>query len=94
MGKDAAPAFDELHQRAEKRNKAPSRFSGKIGDPAAAGTLHDFIDGDGDASLQKIVLRARSVRWAATSRPSRSPTDLMPTTPDPVDGRPLARAAR
>jgi len=58
MGKDAAPAFDELHQRAEKRNKAPIKILGKIGDPAAAETLHDFIDGDGDASLQKIVLRA------------------------------------
>lgn len=58
MGTEAAPAFDELHQRAQKRNKEPIQILGKIGDDRAAETLHDFIDGEGDPSLQKIVLRA------------------------------------
>jgi ElaB/YqjD/DUF883 family membrane-anchored ribosome-binding protein len=58
LGRDAQPAFEEMHQRAQKRNKEPIEILGKMGDPRAAETLHDFIDGDGDPSLQKIVLRA------------------------------------
>ena len=58
MGKEAQDAFDELHQRAQKRNKRPVRILGKMGDDRAAETLHDFIDGDGDPALQKITLRA------------------------------------
>ena len=58
LGRDAQPAFEEMHQRAQKRNKEPIQILGKMGDPRAAETLHDFIDGDGDAALQKIVLRA------------------------------------
>jgi len=51
-------AFDEMHQRAQKRNKMPVKILGKIGDDRACETLHDFIDGDGDAALQKITLRS------------------------------------
>lgn len=67
MGKTAAPAFDEIHQRAQKRNKEPIQILGKIADDRAAETLHDFIDGDGDASLQKITLRALGEIGAAES---------------------------
>jgi len=58
MGPEAADAFDELHQRSQKRNKRPIRILGKIGDERAAETFHDFIDGDGDPALQKVTLRA------------------------------------
>jgi len=58
MGKEAENAFEELHQRSQKRNKRPIRILGKIGDDRAAETLHDFIDGDGDPALQKVTLRA------------------------------------
>jgi len=58
MGSEAAEAFDELHQRSQKRNKRPIRILGKIGDERAAETFHDFIDGDGDSALQKVTLRA------------------------------------
>jgi hypothetical protein len=51
-------AFDEIHQRAQKRNKVPVEILGKIGDERATETLHDFIDGDGDPALQKVTLRA------------------------------------
>jgi len=36
----------------------PVKILGKIGDDRACETLHDFIDGDGDAALQKITLRS------------------------------------
>ena len=58
MGSEASDAFDELHQRAQKRDKLPIRILGKMGDERAAETLHDFIDGDGDPALQKVTLRA------------------------------------
>ncbi len=58
MGKDAQAAFDEIHQRAQKRDKAPIRILGKMGDDRAAETLHEFIEGDGDPALQKVTLRA------------------------------------
>ncbi len=51
-------AYDAVHQRAQKRNKRPVQILGKIGNEDAAETLHDFIDGDGDAALQKVTLRA------------------------------------
>jgi HEAT repeat protein len=51
-------AFDQIHQRAQKRNKKPVEILGKIGDERATETLHDFIDGDGDPALQKTTLRA------------------------------------
>jgi len=58
MGRDAAPAFDEMHQRAQKRNKPPIRILGKIANEDACETLHEFIEDDGDVTLQKTVLRA------------------------------------
>ena len=58
MGRDAAPAFDEMHQRSQKRSKFPIRILGKIANDDACETLHDFIDGDGDVKLQKVTLRA------------------------------------
>ena len=58
MGSEATEAFEELHQRAQKRDKLPIRILGKMGDERAAETLHDFIDGDGDPALQKVTLRA------------------------------------
>jgi HEAT repeat protein len=51
-------AFEEMHARAQKRNKKPVEILGKIGDDRACETLHEFIDGDGDAALQKVTLRA------------------------------------
>ena len=58
LGRDAAPAFEEMHQRSQKRNKDPIRILGKIANDEACETLHDFIDGDGDVQLQKVTLRA------------------------------------
>ncbi|MFB6308230.1 MAG: HEAT repeat domain-containing protein [Haloarculaceae archaeon] len=58
LGPEAEPAFEELHSRAQKRNKAPIRVLGKIGDDRACETFHEFIDGDGDPALQKVTLRA------------------------------------
>jgi len=51
-------AFEEIHQRAQKRSKKPVEILGKIGDDRALDTLHEFIDGDGDPALQKVTLRA------------------------------------
>jgi ElaB/YqjD/DUF883 family membrane-anchored ribosome-binding protein len=51
-------AFDAMHQRAQKRSNRPVEILGKIGDERATETLHEFIDGDGDAALQKVTLRA------------------------------------
>jgi HEAT repeat protein len=51
-------AFEEMHQRAQKRDELPVEILGKIGDDRAIDTLHDFIDGGGDHSLQKTTLRA------------------------------------
>ena len=58
LGSDAEPAFDLMHERAQKRDKGPIEVLGKIGDERAAETLHEFIEGDGDPSLQKVTLRA------------------------------------
>ncbi|MFC7020465.1 MULTISPECIES: HEAT repeat domain-containing protein [Haloarcula] len=58
LGSDAEPAFEVMHQRAQKRNKQEIGVLGKIGDERATETLHDFIDGDGDVALQKVTLRA------------------------------------
>ncbi|QLH77701.1 HEAT repeat domain-containing protein [Halosimplex rubrum] len=51
-------AYDAVEQRAQKRNVRPVQILGKIGNADATETLHDFIDGDGDAALQKVTLRA------------------------------------
>ncbi|GGN96891.1 HEAT repeat domain-containing protein [Haloarcula pellucida] len=58
LGSDAAPAFDVMHQRAQKRDKGPIKVLGKIGDDRATETLHDFIDGDGDPALQTVTMRS------------------------------------
>ena len=51
-------AFEQIHQRAQKRDKKPVEILGKIGDERACETLHEFIEGDGDLALQKATLRA------------------------------------
>ncbi|WP_276272440.1 HEAT repeat domain-containing protein [Haloarcula litorea] len=58
LGRDAQPAFDVMHEKAQRRDKGPIEVLGKMGDERATDTLHDFIDGDGDAALQKVTLRA------------------------------------
>jgi hypothetical protein len=58
LGRDAEPAFETMHELAQKRNKGPIRVLGKIGDERAAETLHEFIESDGDPALQKVSLRA------------------------------------
>jgi HEAT repeat protein len=50
-------AFEELHQRAQKRAIQPIRILGRIGDDRACETLHDFLGG-GDVKLEKTTLRA------------------------------------
>ena len=51
-------AFDEVNQRAQKRNKPPIEVLGKIGDPRALDTLLPFIEGDSDPGLQRVTLKA------------------------------------
>ncbi|WP_324662732.1 HEAT repeat domain-containing protein [Haloarcula sediminis] len=58
LGSDAEPAFEKMHELAQKRNKGPIKVLGKIGDDRACETLHEFIEGDGDPALQKVTLRA------------------------------------
>jgi len=58
LGRAAAPAFEEMHQRAQKRDKAPIEIVGKIAEDRACETLHEFIEGDSDPALQKVTLRA------------------------------------
>jgi len=50
--------LDDVLPMAGKRNKKAIKVVGKIGDPEALDTLLDFIDGDGDRSLQLETLRA------------------------------------
>jgi ElaB/YqjD/DUF883 family membrane-anchored ribosome-binding protein len=58
LGRDAAPAFEEMHRRAQKRNKPPIEILGKIADDGACETLQEFIEDDGDPGLQTVTLRA------------------------------------
>jgi HEAT repeat protein/ElaB/YqjD/DUF883 family membrane-anchored ribosome-binding protein len=51
-------AFEQIHGRAQKRDKKPVETLGKIGDERATDTLHEFIEGDGDPALQTVTLRA------------------------------------
>ncbi|QSG06133.1 HEAT repeat domain-containing protein [Halapricum desulfuricans] len=51
-------ALEDVLPMAGKRNEKAIRVVGKIGDPEALDTLLDFIDGDGDRSLQLETLRA------------------------------------
>jgi len=67
LGSDAQPAFEKMHELAQKRNKGPIKVLGKIGDDRACETLHDFIDGDGDPALQKVTMRALGAIGSADS---------------------------
>ena len=51
-------ALEDVLPMAGKRNKKAITVVGKIGDPEALDSLLDFIDGDGDRSLQLETLRA------------------------------------
>ncbi|MCU4717602.1 HEAT repeat domain-containing protein [Halapricum hydrolyticum] len=51
-------ALDDVLPMAGKRNKKAITVVGKIGDPEALDTLLDFIEGDGDLTLQLTTLRA------------------------------------
>ncbi|WP_262178309.1 HEAT repeat domain-containing protein [Haloarcula laminariae] len=67
LGSDAEPAFEKMHELAQKRNKGPIKVLGQIGDDRACETLHEFIDGDGDPALQKVTLRALGAIGSADS---------------------------
>ncbi|MFC6726681.1 HEAT repeat domain-containing protein, partial [Halobium palmae] len=58
MGDPAA--FDEMHQRAQKRNKPAIKALGKMGSGAedAVETLMEYVDADKDPGLQKVTFRA------------------------------------
>ncbi|WP_435077916.1 HEAT repeat domain-containing protein [Halococcus sp. AFM35] len=56
MGTPAA--YDEMEQRAQKRNKPPIEVLGKIGDERALDTLHEYIEGESDPALQKVTIKA------------------------------------
>lgn len=51
-------AFEEMNQRAQKRNQRPIEVLGKIGDDRALETLVPYIEEDGDPVLQTITLKA------------------------------------
>ncbi|MFB6201145.1 MAG: HEAT repeat domain-containing protein [Halorhabdus sp.] len=51
-------AYEAVEQRASRRDERAVRVLGKIGDERAVDTLVDFIDGEGDAALQRATLRA------------------------------------
>ena len=67
LGSDAEPAFEKMHELAQKRNKGPIKVLGKIGDDRACETLHEFIEGDGDPALQKVTMRALGAIGSADS---------------------------
>ena len=67
LGSDARPAFEKMHELAQKRNKGPVEVLGKIGDERACETLHEFIEGDGDPALQTVTLRALGAIGSADS---------------------------
>ena len=67
LGSDAEPAFEKMHELAQKRNKGPIEVLGKIGDDRACETLHEFIEGDGDPALQKVTLRSLGAIGSAES---------------------------
>ncbi|WP_248908471.1 HEAT repeat domain-containing protein [Halocatena marina] len=56
MGPDAA--FEEMNQRAQKRDKDSIEVLGKIGDDRALETVLPYIEGDTDPALQKVTLKA------------------------------------
>jgi HEAT repeat protein len=51
-------AFDEMNERAQRRKFLPIEVLGKIGDPRALDTLLEFIEGDANPPLQRVVLRS------------------------------------
>jgi HEAT repeat protein len=51
-------AFEEMNQRAQKRNNATIEVLGKIGNDRALETLLPYIEGDSDPGLQKVTLKA------------------------------------
>ncbi|MFC5970225.1 HEAT repeat domain-containing protein [Halomarina salina] len=51
-------AYDEMNERAQRRKFLPIEVLGKIGDPRALDTLLEFIEGDANPPLQRVVLRA------------------------------------
>ena len=55
-----AGAFDEMHQRAQKRDQPGIEALGKMGEGAedAVETLVEFVDTDSDPQLQKVTFRA------------------------------------
>jgi len=57
MGDPAA--FDEMHQRAQKRDRPGIKALGKMGDGAAEAveTLIEYVDTDSDPQLQKVTFR-------------------------------------
>ncbi|MBX0284892.1 HEAT repeat domain-containing protein [Halomicroarcula sp. F28] len=67
LGSDAEPAFEKMHELAQKRNKGPIEVLGKIGDDRACETLHEFIEDDGDPALQKVTLRSLGAIGSETS---------------------------
>ena len=67
LGRDAEPAFEKMHELAQKRNKGPIEVLGKIGDERACETLHEFIEGDGDPALQKVTMRSLGAIGSADS---------------------------
>ncbi|MFB6219847.1 MAG: HEAT repeat domain-containing protein [Halolamina sp.] len=55
-----AGAFDEMHQRAQKRDRPGIKALGKMGPGAeeAVETLVEYVDTDSDPQLQKVTFRA------------------------------------
>ena len=53
-------AFEEMHARAQKRNKPAIKALGKMGAGAeeAVETLVEYVDADSDAPLQKVTFKA------------------------------------
>ncbi|MFB6305268.1 MAG: HEAT repeat domain-containing protein [Haloferacaceae archaeon] len=51
-------AFDEMHARAEKRDKPGIRALGKMAAEDAVDTLVEYVDADSDPQLQKVTFRA------------------------------------
>lgn len=54
----APEAFDEMHGRAQKRDRPSIRILGKIADDEAVETLLEFVDADSDPQLQKVTFKA------------------------------------
>jgi HEAT repeat protein len=53
-----AAALDAMIDLAGQRDTRAVRILGRIGDEAALDTIHEFVEGDGDVTLQRVTLRA------------------------------------